>query len=218
MKKSIILFAAAVLALSTTINAENLGRGYGRYGGSSSDNPFTVGLGYAMLHESISGGGLTISSNLHGAYLGGAYNVSLSGDFGFEPGLTLFFATKSETDEYNEKKSVTMIDAVIPLNFTYGLDLGGAKLTFLAGPAINLGLVANNKYTIAGNTTSTSAYEGNNARKRFNLYVGAGARLAFGQFGINLSYNLGLLNVYDMGNTDASYKDNRLTAGVSYSF
>lgn len=222
MKKLTILFAMVAIAFTTTVNAEDFGRGYGRRGyGSSSDNPFTIGAGYNMLHYYVSGNGTSISTDYHGFYLGGAYSINLSGDLAIEPGLTLFMNFHSESDNsygVATESSTTLIDLAIPVNFTYGIDLGGAKLTFLAGPVINFGVVASHKNTRAGVTTTTNNYEGDGAPSRFDLMVDAGARVTFGQFGINLSYALGLLNRYSDLPDGVSAKQNRLTAGVSYSF
>ena len=201
MKKIVCFVAAAIMAL--TVNA---GKPFG--------TGITVGAGYAMLHETCDVSGID-AANLHGFYLGGAYAYHFTNEMAIEPGLNFVFGMKSK-DEDGVKNKSTLLNVAIPVNFTYSFDLGDAQLTLLAGPTLDLGILAKSKVEYAGTSTSGSMFDGDGARQRFNLYVGGGARLSFGQFGVMATYNYGLLNVYDIDNV--SYKDSRITAGVTYSF
>ena len=192
MKK--ILLALAVVALGFTANAQ-----------------FSLHVGYAnsMLHSTYEAYGASDSEtdNFSGFYLGGTYYYNIQNHFGLECGINAIFTTGDETNK---------LALNIPIEASYRIPLNSdLSLTVLAGPSIDFGLL----WKDTEDDVSLYDSDGLDA-KRFNIMLQAGLRLNYNQWGLNLTYQYGLLNLvdFDYAQVNVKVKESRLLVGLSYAF
>lgn len=203
MKKTILtLMLAAVTAVSSFAQA-------------------SIGAGYL---ESYRKSGST-SSSQSGFYFGVDTNIGNCGDLEVKPGVYIEYVTSSEAADFfgfagaSGKSTEMYLD--IPVNFNYGVDLGGAKLSFYAGPTFSLGCLSTieSSASVLGVSTGTrtvNQYANNSEYSRFDLMVGGGVSLDISEIRLSAGYNYGLVDRY--GSSSFDLHRSNLHFGVAYLF
>ena len=205
MKKIVSILAASMMLLGVNAMAQP-----------------SIGAGYLSSTEISKSGNNTRESNpMNGFYAGLGYTVPIASGINFTPGVYFGYAAKSNTTAFGPfsatgKQQDMYID--VPLHFSYGIDLGAARLFFYGGPSANIGLVS--KVTGSTNVTGSSSYdryEENSNLQRFDIMLGAGVGLQFNDLvRFQVGYDWGMLNRYNSDNY--TVRRNQLTAGVAFLF
>ena len=187
--------------------------------GSQAYAQLAVGAGYFNATDKVTIGDNSTSGDMNGFYGGVTYGLDLSSvtdGLGFEPGAFLNFGFDKDEEAGVDVKHMD-IALQVPLNFKYTYELDGdLKIFGLAGPALQLGLIKRDKWTVGGDTTTRNYYDKDGADlSRFNVLIGLGAGIEFGgKFQIRFGYDFGLLNI---GDDDVKYtRPGQLKFGVAY--
>lgn len=215
MKKIFIIAVAALAAVS--VNAQNL----------------NIGAGYLNSTLANKAGDTVTKGVYQGFYAGAGASVLNNGAFAITPGVYFEYLTNSAASDFygivGGEATATEMYLNIPIDFSYGIDLGGARISIFAGPTISLGMLSNIKTEATGavsdilgslgvNTNGeVDRYGENSNYGRFDVMVGGGLAIDLAKcIRISAGYNYGLL---DRNSTDA-IKCNRseLHAGVAYLF
>ncbi len=203
MKKTILtVMLAAVTAVSSFAQA-------------------SIGAGYL---ESYKKSGST-SSSQNGFYFGVDKNIGDFGDFAVTPGIYLEYVTSSEAADFfglagaSGKSTEMYLD--IPVNFSYGADLGGARLFAYAGPTLSFGCLSNieSSASVLGKSTGSRTvdqYADNSNYSRFDIMIGGGVGLDINVLRLTVGYNYGLVDRYGSDNYDL-HRSN-LHFGIAYLF
>ena len=191
-----------------------------------------VGAGY--ISSTLSGqynGNAQDPQDANGFYVGGSFNIPLSGDFGVAPGAYFSLLTKTDTGagslfgvSYSGKSTFTEMALNIPVmaNYSYALNRD-TKFFAYAGPTFQLGLSSKTKSNSeAGSGTVTinsdSDHYADGDFNKFNLYLGGGLGAQVAKFMFVIGYDYGILNLY-AGDTDNTfYHRANLHLGVGYAF
>ena len=186
----------------------------------------SVGAGYLNSTLTNKVGNNSTSSAYQGFYAGANAAVVNDGAFAITPGLFLEYLTNNNAADFyglvGAETTATEMYLNVPVDFSYGIALGSAKLSIFAGPTFSFGLLSNyksNASVLGGKTNdvNTDNYGDKSSYGRFDILVGGGLALDFANcFRISAGYNYGLL---DRNSTDA-IKCNRseIHAGVAYLF
>ena len=215
MKKSIVV-AAILLLLGIQANAQVI-----------------AGAGYIYSSEKSSpkNGGNSVTTPYHGFYIGASYNLHLVAGLGVAPGLYASFLTHKENAAgggarigYNINGYYREFALNLPVNLNYAIELGHDKSIFAyAGPVFQLGLTntttVNGSANIGGINFSDGQKEDNYAKgyaNRFNIYLGGGLGVQFGDILVHAGYDHSLLDI----DTDTNYVTSRgqLKIGFALSF
>lgn len=208
MKKIIIIAVAALAAVS--VNAQNL----------------SIGAGYLNSSLASKIGDNTTTSAYQGFYAGAGASVFTKGAFAITPGVYFEYLTNNNAADFygivGGETTATEMYLNVPIDFSYGIDLGGAKISIFAGPTISLGMLSNYTSTVSvlgkeSDPVKTDNYGENSNYGRFDVMIGGGLAVDLAKcIRISAGYNYGLL---DRNSTD-NIKLNRseLHAGVAYLF
>ncbi len=155
---------------------------------------------------------------LLGFNLGATAEMEVADAFSVETGLVLSKkGVKQKEDGETFKESLVYLE--IPINGKYGIDLGGKKLYFAAGPYLAFGVGGKWKYEGDGESESGSIKWGSKKEegeiKRLDFGLNLGAGVEFGAIGINVQYGLGLTKISD---ADKAPKNRALGISLSYKF
>ena len=153
------------------------------------------------------------------------FNLGATVDFGFTDELFLFSGLEltqkgaKESFDYGEKVTVKYrpLYLQIPIHIAYKFDLGSVKIVPEAGPFLAIG-IAGKIVSDAKDSDSVNFFDKEEGftDKRFDLGIGAGVGVEFGQFGVKLGYDYGLMNIID--DDDVSIKNTNLYLSVGYKF
>ena len=210
MKKTIITLAVAVLATASAF-AQNL----------------SVGAGYTNYNfaTKIGDGDASKGDPFSGFYAGADAAIYNKNNFAITPGIYFAYASCSKTASIGSLASATgttkemYLD--IPVNFSYGIDFGFAKVFAYAGPTFSLGASSTSEVSAesvigGGKTDPVDNYGDNSNYGRFDVLIGGGLGIDISCIRITAGYNYGLL---DRNTTDnVKYNRSGLHAGVAYLF
>ena len=196
--------------------------------GTSAFAQMSVGAGYVnsttTLKLNKDGEGSTTPVN--GFYAGVGYTLPLSSLVSFTPGLYYeLLAEQDSNDLFGLDLSGTRVEHYInvPLTFSIGAELAPAlRLFAFAGPTATFGLASTTDSSIkAGSAFSiggkTDNYDGTDYG-RFNVMIGGGAGIAYGNVRLTVGYDYGLLNRYTGSNENLSRMDSRFHVGLGFAF
>ncbi len=166
------------------------------------------------------------SKMLMGFHVGATAEIEVADAFSVETGLIL--STKGEKNDYENAagKDVTVktvpMYLEIPINGKYGIDLGGKKLYFAAGPYLAFGIGGKYKSDGESEKIDWGNDEEKDDMKRLDFGLNIGAGVEFGAIGIGVQYGLGLTSVMPKSeeldnNDDYKYPKNRVI-GISVSY
>ncbi len=224
MKKIIAsIFAASLLLMGTQAYAQ-----------------WVPGAGYVHAIENSKGIGNTESLDpvhLNGFYVGTSYNIPLVGILGVAPGLYADFLFQEKRWEQgagskgivisgSANAHYTEVALNVPVNLTLHHEINdNAAIFAYAGPMFQLGLMARSTYSGSISIGPIHLTEGdsydhynkdNGDTNRFNIFVGGGAGVQFGDLQIMVGYDYGVTD------TDRSenYRTNRqhIKAGINFAF
>ena len=213
MKK--FLIAAAMLFIGLTASAQ-----------------VHIGGGYTW--QTITQKDSDLYWSLNGAYAGASFNIKVNKFVGIAPGAYFIWATgplrQKGQPAPDSSFGLDMMELQVPLNVTFGVDLGSAGTLFIyGGPALNVGLSAklyayykedffkNRKDTLGDNLygdLGDSSDEIDLKRCDAKMGVGLGYRIKFFEF--NAGYDFGLLNLSK--DTGKKLHQNTLHAGIAFCF
>lgn len=170
--------------------------------------------------------GVSVFKKGGGIEFGGIYNIPVVANFYIEPGLKLYYNTYSLKDEWIkavqddvilESLAVKKFGMRIPVMAGYHFDfIDDIKVSLFTGPELEIGFSA--KETVKGhNIESTgSLYGDEGGMNRADLLWGVGAGIAFRHIYFGVSGALGMLNMF--GDSEVSFRENRVTFSVGYNF
>ena len=162
-----------------------------------------------------------------GGSVGAIYNVYLGGNFFVEPGVSVFYDKYSYDnlvisgpggDAYQEDPSLDKVGLRVPLvagymiNFPCGFSMNvftGPELDYAFAGAVNV----DDKDALDGSDISLFGEYGNQHRASLGWIIGAG--FPFGNWAFTLE---GALGVTDLLKGGMSFRENRVTLGLSYYF
>lgn len=243
MKKIVVLFATAVVAMAFA---------------ASASAQLSVGAGYGLASHTSKykvGNTTTIDkpTNMNGFYVGGTYDINFLsknwGDLSVAPGLTYSFygkliSSESYKDEginVSDKESLRehYLDVPVHVKYAYNVVPGTLKLAAFAGPVFSFGLSSKtimreeygNDYTVSrlgnysGKYVVKSSFAEDNEKgdlgdtgySMFDLKFGFGiAATIFEKIDFIIAYNVGILDRYS--SDSYSSHTNVLQIGVAYNF
>lgn len=243
MKKIVVLFATAVVAMAFA---------------ASASAQLSVGAGYGLAsHTRITKTGNTTNTvdplNMSGFYVNGTYEINFLsknwGDLSVAPGLTYAFygkciseeSTKEDGISFSEKSSRRdhYLDVPVHVKYAYNVIPGTLKLAAFAGPVFSFGLSSKtimreeygNDYTVSrlgnysGKYVVKSSFAEDNEKgdlgdtgySMFDLKFGFGiAATIFEKIDFRIAYNVGILDRYS--SDSYSSHTNVLQIGVAYNF
>lgn len=187
----------------------------------------SIGAGFVNSTDKTKYSGTTSTTNLSGFYVGGSYNIGISGGLCVAPGLYYTLVNKSDAEVItlgtiaSAKADITEHYLSLPVMFNYGLQLAdGVVGSVYAGPTLAYGIASNIKYTgsIVGFETDKTYdnYDYNYAR--FDVLLGGGVAVEFyDMVRFDVGYDYGMLNRYT-GADDATRHRSQLHVGVAYMF
>lgn len=213
MKKILTtLFAASMMLLGTAAIAQP-----------------SIGVGFANSTDYYKASGSQHNTSLSGFYVGGSYNLPLTGSLNVAPGIYYSYLTKSDAGSYlgaNVKGDVKEHYLTVPVMFNVGLPISdGIVGRIYAGPSLAYGLASNVKYsgsatlpiigTVGGDKTIDN-YDSDYGR--FDIMLGGGVAIEFYDIvRFNVGYDYGLVNRYT-GDGDITRHRAQLNVGVAYLF
>lgn len=196
--------------------------------GSQAHAQISVGAGYAnsMTRTKVGSNITTVPSN--GVYAGIDYNITEGNGGGISVGANFSYliATKSGKGSFaginlGGKATVEEMYLDIPVNFNYSMPLGNDMKAFIfAGPTFSLGLSSTIKGegSILGISVETGKRDNyaDEDYNRFDILLGGGIGVDYGQLRFKLGYNAGMLNRYNAENFKQTR--NLLQLGVAFLF
>lgn len=188
----------------------------------------SIGIGYVNSTDKVKAGSTTNTTNLSGFYLGGSYNINITGALNVAPGLYYTLVTKSDADSYLAGLLDTKVDATehyltIPVMFNAGLPLTNDIVgRIYAGPTLAYGLASKTKVkgSVAGYSKDATInnYDDDYDYCRFDIMIGGGVAVDFyDMVRFKVGYDYGLVNRYT-GDGDATRHRSQFTVGVAYLF
>ena len=173
--------------------------------------------------------------SMHGAYAGASFNIKVNQYVGIAPGAYFIWGTgpvrQKKQPVPDTSLGLDMMELQIPLNVTFGVELGSAgKLFVYAGPAFNVGLSAKlyafykndffkqRKDTLSDNLFGDLGDDSSDtiSLKRFDTKIGVGIGYRIKFFELNAGYDFGLLNMSK--NSGDKLHQNTLHAGFAFCF
>ncbi len=187
----------------------------------------SIGVGYLNSTDKTKSGSTTSSTGLSGFYVGGSYNINLSGALNVAPGVYYSLLTKSDADNYFGVAS-TSVDVTehylsVPVMFNTGITLAdGIVGSVYAGPTLAYGLASNTKVkgSVAGFSSGTTIhnYDDDYNYGRFDIMLGCGIAVDVHNIvRFKIGYDYGLLNRYT-GDADITRHRSQFGIGVAYLF
>lgn len=204
MKKIIITIAFAVLATASAF-AQSLsaGAGYTSY-------KFSTKLGDNDAKK---------GDAINGFYAGADATVLNLGPVAVTPGIYFAYASATTTASalgFSQSGTTKEMYLDIPVNFSYGIDLGPARVFAYAGPTISLGCSSTYEFDGVIKTDPTDLYGDDSKYGRFDIMLGGGLGVDIACIRISAGYNFGML---DRNSSDSiKYTRSGLHAGISYLF
>lgn len=152
------------------------------------------------------------------------FNAGVTLDYNFTPNVALLTGLEFTTKGFKIKDldgfSANAMYLQLPVHVGYKLDVAeGTKIVFHAGPYIAYGIGGKIKQKVEagdGDIEAKLDFFGDDAAKRFDFGVGAGAGVEFGQIGIGLGYDFGLANI--SRDSDGKIKNQNAYLTVGYKF
>ena len=192
-----------------------------------------IGGGYAWQTFTQSDSDLYWS--LDGAYGGASFNIKVNEYVGIAPGAYFIWATGPLMQKKEKRPDTSfgldMMELQIPLNVTFGFNVGNAgKLFIYGGPALGVNLSAkmyayykqdmfkNRKDTLTENLMGELGEEEDSdiSLKRCDCKVGVGLGYRYKFFELNAGYDFGLLNMTRQ--SGQKMHQNTLHAGIAFCF
>ena len=102
----------------------------------------------------------------------------------------------------------------IPINAQYKFDLSSAKLLLQAGPYLGYGIGGKYKMEAGGESISTDVKFGDDGMSAFEIGLGLGAGVEFGNIQAGIGYNFGLTSLTKW----VSMKNGGLAVTITYLF
>lgn len=165
----------------------------------SSFAQMSIGAGYLESRKHVG----SVSSSQNGFYFGVDNSIGDFGPFKVTPGVYLEYATSSETTDIfglvGSTGKSTEIYLDVPVNFSYGFELEGARIFGFAGPTFSIGCLSDieSSATVLGQSTGVTTinqYEQNGNYGRFDVMVGGGVGIDINVLRFTLGYNYGLID------------------------
>lgn len=188
----------------------------------------SIGAGYlnSTMKTTISSSSTTMPYN--GFYAGAEYLISEGAGFGVSVGAYYSYVSAKSSGSTtifginiggSSKVQEMYLDA--PVRFNYSIDLSPSMRGFIyAGPVFSYGLSSTTEGGISiggiGGTSDKHDNYSDSNYKRFDILLGGGAGLDFGNLRFTVGYDLGMLNRYDTDNY--IQKRNVLHAGIGFLF
>lgn len=168
-------------------------------------------------------GDKTTGDNVNGFFVGVNYDMNIQGGFGLHYGLLYAMSLdKTENEILGVKYSTSSTGHYvnIPFRITYAFPISDSfKVFAYAGPRFDIGLAGKSKATIAGVEASTPWYKDElDDMARFDLKLGAGAGVQFGNIVLKAGYDWGMLNNFKDLPDKTSAKSNQFTVSLGYKF
>ncbi len=187
----------------------------------------SIGIGYVNSSDKSKISSTTTTTNLSGFYVGGSYNINVTGALNVAPGLYYTLVTKSDADNFlgvvDTKVDATEHYLSIPVMFNAGLPLTNDIVgRVYAGPTLAYGLASKTKVkgSVAGfsKDATINNYDDDYDYGRFDIMLGGGVAVDFyDMVRFKIGYDYGLVNRYT-GDGDATRHRSQFTVGVAYLF
>lgn len=200
-----ILLISIALLVGVTANAQ--------------DKKITAGVKAGMNVSNFSG-------DIQGTDAKVGFNVGVTLDYAFTNDFCLLtgleFTTKgAKTDSDGlAKGTFNPMYLQIPIHAGYKLNItDNTKLVFRAGPYLAYGVGGKLSAKAGGESESIGVFR-SGLLKNFDFGLGIGAGVEFGKIGVNLGYDFGLVNVWDLDSwgVDGSIKNGNFNVGLGYKF
>lgn len=159
--------------------------------------------------------------SLNGFHAGLTADLAIQGSIGLEYGLLYNYLTTNKNFMSLADVTTTAHRIDVPFRVSAGFPIANnINLSLFAGPNFNFGI---SQVSVAktglGNLTSeniySKKYNDGKLYSPFDLQIGGGAGLDFGNIGLRVSYDLGLL---DRDNSNSEWKNDDFKVGIVYSF
>jgi hypothetical protein len=170
------------------------------------------GTNFSFLVGEKKGSGVQVVPKI-GLNAGGFVSIPLGGMFSVEPQLLFSskgYAVKAVGTSYTAKAAIALNYIILPLFVNYTTASG---VYVGAGPYAAMLVSAKSKYTVEGETESSTGTDGLNS-----FDAGLGAKVGYSHssgLGASLGYEQGLVNVFDV-DEDSDFK--LLNSSVKLSF
>ena len=160
------------------------------------------------------------ASDFYKAKIG--FNIGLAADYEFAPSMAiqsgLFFTTKGATFKDADKASIDLMYLQVPIHYAYKIDVSpGTRVVLHAGPYVAYGVSGKAK---SGSTSVDLFKEYEflgtkySAMQRFDAGLGLGVGAEFGQFLVDLGWDMGLVKL----NKNSDLKNMSASLSVGYKF
>jgi hypothetical protein len=184
-------------------------------------NAQTFGIkgGVNFANMTISGGGMSLSpKSITGFHIGPVADFQLKDQFHFNTGL--LYSTKGfkmdvsgEGESFSGTETFSYLE--IPLNLAYLFPINDKSDFFIqAGPYLGYALSGKDKF---GSETHDIDFA-EDMIKRFDYGVGFGGGVQFGSIVASVNYQLGLANLNDDPDVDATFKNKVFQISLAYMF
>ena len=171
------------------------------------------GVNFANMTISALGIGVTPKS-LTAVHVGFVGEFDMKGNLTFNTGL-LYSIKGFNMSAGGESVTETLNYLVVPLNFAYKFPINDkSKFLIQAGPYLGYALSGKDKY----NGESSDVEFGDGGMKRMDYGLGFGGGVDFGSVVLSLNYELGLANLVDGSDVDASAKNKVVQLSIAYMF
>ena len=200
MKKLRLVAVVAMLAIVTVASAQ-----------------MNLGIKGGVNYSNIMG---KDASDLYEAKIG--FNAGLAADFNFAPEMAiqtgLFFTTKGANFKATNKASIDLMYLQMPIHFAYKVSVThGTRVVLHAGPYVAYGVSGKAKYKdISVDVFKEYNFLGNSysAIQRFDAGVGLGVGAEFGQFLVDIGWDMGLVKL----NKNLDWKNMSAALSIGYKF
>jgi hypothetical protein len=173
-------------------------------------------IGFNLSNMTLKTTGLNFDSEVTtGIHFGGIFEIPVSGNFAFKPGL-LFSAKGSAYKIDTAEFSISPVYIEIPVIAEYSVGPDAVRISLFAGPYFALG-IGGNKTESGGGLQNISFGSGdNNDLKPFDIGLNFGADVNIKGLMISAQYEFGLANLSPVTTGDAEMKNKVI--GISLAF
>lgn len=178
------------------------------------------GVNFPRLNTTISGSNNSYTSKMStGFNVGVLLSIPLMGELYLQPGL--LFYQKGGLGESGESEMNTTINTMhIPINLVLNMDIGVTKPFVQAGVFVSYALNGSYYRTIGGQKSASQNLEFGSGKDMLamdgGLTFGVGTEFMKVRFFIN--YDIGIVNLFPVANTEGSIKTNVLSFSLAYFF
>ena len=179
---------------------------------------FGVRAGVNLANQTFEFGSFSIEPDARvGLTLGVLANIGITEAFSIQPELNFIqkgSKTKEDLANFQEEQIIIFNYLEIPVLAKYTFASDAVDLSLLAGPSLGFGL--SGSIEVAGVKDDIDWDEDEVKQGDFGLNFGVGA--GFGNFFVDVRYQLGLTNLNDSDDDEITLKNKGINIGVGYMF